>query len=232
MYERLGHMLLPINMDKTLGFLISSRVKNKNILNTASMLGKRFYQLWKYYGFSKMPKRNLEVDVEECSKLNEDVDYFWERYSKENKCVTIKRDKKYLQWRFLSNPVIPHRIFISRRNETITGYIVVNLVKDGDYMKGNIVDILSLKRQKEDMVFLIQKAISYFNENRADFAMTWISYAGLKFYRNAFTSNGFFSLPSTYLDVIVRPSPTLTKQRSVLGESNWYITMAFTEGVS
>lgn len=230
----LCHMILPIDKDKSFNFLLSPRIKNKSLLYIASMLGKILYKLSNLLRFSRKLKRNFEVTVEELSGLDEKMGEFWERYSQENKCITIKRDKKYLMWRFVCNPVVQHKIFVSKREKMITGYIVVNIIKEGKYLKGNIVDILNLKQYKEDLELLIERAISFFKEKNVDFVMTEFSKKGNnhEMYQSVLVRHRFFSLPKRYLNVIVKVGHSLNMQEFIFNPNNWHITTAFTEGVS
>lgn len=233
MSEKMATLMLPLNFTKTLDFILFERIKNANVRYTTSKLVGPIYRTWALNKQSKMSKKSSDVNVvEQYSELGDEIDDLWTRYSKAENCITLKRDKKYLQWRFLNDPVIKHKIFVSRHGRKITGYIAVSLSRCyGRYLIGNVVDFICLRNRQLDGYFLVREAISFFKKCNTDFVKVWLSESAFKFWHTAFSDNGFYCLSIANLDVIVKPSNILNLKQ-VLDGNNWFITMAFTEGVS
>jgi len=231
MVENMVTLILPLNLSKTLDYLLHGRIGNAHLRRIASKFAGPLYGAClakKSFRSFKTP----EIKVTERSNLGEEMDDFWIRYSESGSGITIKRDKRYLQWRFLNDPVIEHKILVSERQGAITGYTVINFSNSlCNHRIGNIADFLFLPNNQLDAHCLVQEAISYFKRLNADLVRVWLSASAFKLWQTVFIDNGFYCLSTVNSEVIVKPSNRLN-QKQVLDGNNWFITMAFTEGVS
>ncbi|MCW3995867.1 MAG: GNAT family N-acetyltransferase [Candidatus Bathyarchaeota archaeon] len=232
MCQNMVTMILPLNAVKTLDFLLHNKIKNPYLRNIVSTLSGPVYRSWTINKKAMNLKNRFKVNIVAYPFLTPEIDDLWRRYSEEEKNITIKRDKRYLQWRFLNNPVIEHKMFVSKHGSKITGYIIVTIKKRFNfYLVGDIVDFLFLRSAQNDAYFLIQQAISYFKKANADFGRVWLSTSSFNLWRHAFVDNGFHRLFTANLDIIIKSCNTLNPEQ-VLNRYNWFITAAFTEGVT
>lgn len=230
-------MILPIDVNRTFQFLFSTRFKNKVIQKLITWCGNFFYVLLiKIRCKRRFKKENgdSEASVKNIQRFDEEINHFWERYSKQNNCITIKRDEKYLNWRFADNPVISHKIFIAEKRDETIGYIVTNISHNSSTIQGNIVDILMLKNNEAGLNLLLNTAINNLMEQKVDFIRVWTVKGNKNYerYQNAFRRYGFLMLPNGKLNMILKANYSVCPKEFVHNMNNWYITMAFLEGTS
>ena len=231
-------MILPIDINKAFDELFSAtKFKNLLILGsklyykiiTISIIHKnlRTEEFWeKYRTENKVLIRELSE-----SNLDEKIDEFWEKFSIENKCITIERSQKYIYWRFVQDPVIPHKVFVCERNGDITATVVINILQ-GD-TAANIVDIVGLERYENDLHFLLLHVIQILRNKGVTVIETWFSKnEHSKKYVQILKKCKFLSIPiKKRLHLIVKILNQDLNENIIYDMDNWYITMAFTEGV-
>jgi len=110
---------------------------------------------------SKFNDDNYEI--QEIKRYNEEIDEFWEK-SKNNYPIIIKRDKVYLNWRFVDHPLFKYRNFIVKEKETqeIYAYFILKIYrsKSGD-KHGHIVDFLLRPHNIDEKIELFKIIENY-----------------------------------------------------------------------
>ena len=235
-------MVLPIDNDKAFHYLFSKKrfkaffifafkLYYKVITTAVGILCKnsKTDRFWERY---RAENKVLIREISE-SDLDEKIDNFWGKYCIENNCITIERSQKYIEWRFIQNPVIPHKVFVCERNGEITAMVVINILLP-DYPVANIVDIVGLKKYEDDLHFLLSRTIQILKENGVVIIKTWLSKnEQSKKYIRILRKCKFCPLPiKCSLHLIVKILNSNLKEDYINDINNWYITMAFTEGVS
>ncbi len=232
-------MILPIDINKAFDKLFSAiKFKTLFILGsklyykvmTTSIIHKnlRTDKFWeKFRAENKVLIRELSV-----SDLDEKIDKFWEKFSIENKCITVERNQKYLGWRFIQDPVIPHKVFVCERNEDITATVVINMLHQGN-VTANIVDIVGLENYETDLHFLLLHVIQILRDEGVTVVETWFGEnEQSRKYVRILKKCKFLSIPiKKRLHLIVKILNQNLKKDVIYNMDNWYITMAFTEGV-
>ena len=169
--------------------------------------------------------------VEEIFRFDYKINDLWTRV-KNNFSITIKKNMKYLNWRFIEHPSVNYRVFLinDKDSDLITSYFVLKKFKnENGELTGHIVDFLIEPSNKnfEREIFEIIEAFSlnYFrvdcskisfwlpNENLINFAFNKLGYKSLKMdtyfgFRNFLTENNF--------QILKNPK-------------NWGITMAYSD---
>lgn len=158
------------------------------------------------------------INVINIDIFSNDYDVFFELVS-QNYNIIVKRDSKYLNWRYINNPDNRYYVFEYRERDQLLGYCVYKLYQNDETLNGYIVDILSLN----DTVFvsLITKSINELKQLGAIKAFIWmndydhlINLKGLGFQSNDRTTHFACRLDSDKtLDI------------NILDFSNWYLMM-------
>lgn len=229
----LSVMILPLNVRRTLEFFLNKRVKNKILLKIIVNTGLLFYGIvfrFRRYSESKI---DSEVRIRHIEKFDKGIKNFWESWSKNNNCLTIKRDIKYLNWRFIDNPVVKHQAIIVEKGEEIIGYIITKLSDNSGYLQGDIVDIMILDNHENELKMLVEYALKDFMEKDVDLVSTWVVKQNpySKMYQKCYQKCGFLKF-SKKIDMIIKTKLSESKQKYIKDLSNWYITMAFQEGTT
>ena len=228
-------LTLPIDVKKVIHDRFAPQIRNKHLLNFLVFVSKIYYKFRTINLFHKKPKmkNNQKITVRQITRrdLDDRINRFWKRYFAETKCITIKRDRRYVSWRFIENPVIPHHVFVCERHNKITGYVVTNI--QNGHKTGNIVDILGLEGSEDDLVVLIEHIIQFLKNKGVISVNVW--FANNKFsekYVKILKTHGFIALPTQkHKKMVVKILNQNLNQEFMYDLENWYITMAFTEGV-
>ena len=231
----LAILTLPIDVKKVTHARFAPQIRNKPLLNFLVFASNVYYKFRTMKLFHRKPriKNNQKITLRQITRRNLDdrIDQFWKRYFAENKCITIKRDRRYVRWRFIENPVIPHQVFVCERNGEITGYVVIN-IRNGHKI-GNIVDILGLEGYEDDLFVLIEHIIHFLKTKGVISVNVWFAKnRRSEKYIKILKKRGFVALPTKkHKRLVVKILNQNLNKGFMYDLENWYITMAFTEGV-
>jgi len=176
-------------------------------------------------GFRRISQEDLDGRLER----------FLEAYHNENRQITIERDSNYIRWRFMDNPVVPHRVYVSERNGEYTSLVVVDTpIKDGE-IAVNIVDIVARKGFDDDLKGLLcDIAIKLRNEKAACIRVWFNDCRQSKLYIKTLRRIGFVGLPTSLIgrkqNFLFKYLGSSLDRRFGEDPENWYITEAFKEG--
>jgi hypothetical protein len=109
-------------------------------------------------------KRYLNKSIVEASKYGEDFDALCDRTQGDYEAL-VKRDSKYLTWRFSSNRQFEYRTFVLKNQEVVKGYIVVRKPHQREINIGHIVDFYAAKNDIDTVDDLILYAIRFFGKS-------------------------------------------------------------------
>lgn len=98
---------------------------------------------------------------------------------------SIDRATDYLNWRFINNPFIKYRIFVSGHSGLSGGYIVLREEEGEEYRACRIIDLIAAPEVRGA---LISKALDYAKTSGADFIDFFCS---LDIYKDELERNGF-----------------------------------------
>lgn len=158
------------------GFKLVYGFPNENIYHTRiTRLG--------WTGFGKMRSWEKELDVKSrvppkarnvfaVSRFDEEVDTLWEKVKPES-CVIVPRTGEYLNWRFTRHPLIEYpKYVITAGGGELSGYMVLKVYRDGELVKGHIVDILTIEHAPV-VRGLLDSAYRHFIKKRIDNLSCW-----------------------------------------------------------
>ena len=119
----------------------------------------------------RLPK-DTGIKVEEITSFDERIDKLWAKASKLKNIMVIK-DMKYLNWRYVAKPGKEYHMFVAKKQEEITGFIVLKMVK-GVLSRGYIVDFLTLPDEGTIAESLLTTAERYFTEEGVASISCWM----------------------------------------------------------
>jgi len=118
-------------------------------------------------GLNKAPRRSERIV--EVAKVDQQFDDLWEEISPSYK-LAVRRDSKYLQWRFRANPVVAYRILCHAAGPRISGYTVFSVYQEKEVQ---IVDLLTIP-DKAVGIELVLAVVDIALAARADEVRMWL----------------------------------------------------------
>ncbi len=135
-------------------------------------------------GFGKMNslEKHLDAETNSSSKAENihEIDGFdyrvnvlWDKV-KAGYRVIVPRTKDYLNWRFAEHPTIEYpKYIITSADSELSGYMVLKVYRDGNRVKGHIVDMLSVD-DEHTVKSLLNTAYDYFTERKIGNLSCWM----------------------------------------------------------
>ncbi len=182
----------------------------------------------------RRPYRSLVegLRVHEISEFDQRMDGFWDACRQERSRITIVRNQRYLNWRFVSNPNATYTRLIAELRGDVVGYLVTSVIKRPEYVEGHVVDVMVRADHHDALCALIGHAVERLRRQGAALISVWTIRDNSHHveYDRAFRRLGFWRRRPSALHLIVRAQEECAPRAYVLDSANWYITMAFTEG--
>jgi GNAT superfamily N-acetyltransferase len=216
--------------------VIKETVGDKSIVRFGKPILKAYAELKRFSTvFSSRKINGGNVEVEETTRFDDDIDAFWE-CARRDLSVVVERTKAFLNWRFSSH-FGNYRIFVARSvNEgDIVGYMVLRKrVNSLD-----IIDLVTLPRQGRAVLELIENALSIAKTE----GVSYVSCRFPKWHENAVLLRkvGFVSM-FPILPPMMRSIPRLRKNYpnpailydfgsgvQLPNDSDWFCTSADTD---
>ena len=228
-YEWRGQICSIVNMIKVVNWqtLLSRYIHNNSLIRMAS------------YCMEKIRKSQYEInkdlEIKQIRYFDESINILWEDISKQFKII-VKRDQKYLNWRYVDHPLNKYAIFTAVKNDKILGYCVLGKNRMHNMNRGQILDILGSQNHFNVIDSLLKVAYAYFKEHDIDYVSCRMSEKNQ--YKKVFRRAGFImdprqktalkasiNLPGIVIDRKEFYSQALTfSQNSFLKEKeNWFM---------
>lgn len=152
----------------------------------------------------------------ELSEADERFNQFWERIRNDYDII-VRRDRKYINWRYFSNPIEKYRLIAYVENEQIRGFAVFKRYQD----EMQVVDLLIGKEDIEVGESLMQFIIAEALDATAQSVSLWLNVTHP--FHHALEKMGFRPEgPVTYLGGLVL-NPKF--DGSLYDFRRWYFTM-------
>jgi GNAT superfamily N-acetyltransferase len=162
------------------------------------------------------------IELEEIEAFDDAFDEFWERVHGDYPII-VKRDAKYLQWKFFERPDTSYTVYRALRSGIMAGYIVLRSDERFGVRTGFIVDILAKKDDVKTIEALVRKAIEVFRGQNVDQISTQMFFVPT--FRGVFRKAGFVTKPTRRVRRIVLTVNNEKVPRDVLRKpENWFIT--------
>ena len=90
--------------------------------------------------FSAGPARSDAVEVGQVEAISDEYDDLWLR-ARASFTTAVRRDARYLRWKYLACPFRQYRVLEARRAGSLTGYVVVRGEGESAFRRGVIADL-------------------------------------------------------------------------------------------
>ena len=154
--------------------------------------------------------------IVELKRVDDRFDGLWDRV-KQDYNVIVKRDRRYLQWRYMDNPSERYRLLAYLDGENVSGYAVFKHYKD----EFQIVDMLTGQDAEIGMQLISQTAQIAAGES-ADTLSMWLSVTH-PLHRELERYGFANSEPITYFGM--RALTPGIPEAHIYNYRNWYVTM-------
>lgn len=171
LFKKIGwsHIFSLTKMLKVLNIKALSRKYSSNAIKRkiieASLHTYYTYMLFKSSSFRRISHPE-NITIFEVKRFDRSFDDLWTRISKYYEYI-VKRDAKYLNWRY-SHPYENFKIFASKENNNIAGYVILKCKILPDIKIGYIFDLFCNPNDKSMIRSLISKSIEYFVRRKMD----------------------------------------------------------------
>lgn len=223
-----SRFLIPITLRFTLGRMALQTGSTQQPFRTVSALGRGW--------FTQLVRRqtpggpNCDARILDVTDHPAVLDPLWRWYDADTECITIARNREYLEWRMASNPVLHHQLLAAERSDEATAYVSFALVNHGSWLEGRIVDMIAAKGRTPDLSASLEQAVEAMRRGGAKLVTTWIAANELAApCVESLGEAGFMRSSRRTMDVLVKTDglePYLARQPQM-----WNLDVAFTEGV-
>lgn len=128
-----------------------------------------------------------DVTTTAVEAFDEEVDTLWESVSTHFDAL-IKRDHRYLNWKYVDQPHIRYQRHVARRAGRICGYIVLRLTAEPEPKMGIVADIFAAPDDAAAVAALLACAMRVFNEASIG---TVVAATNVRSYQHALELFGF-----------------------------------------
>ena len=104
------------------------------------------------------------ADITEVVDLDEAFSAFVESASAGYDAL-VKREPRFLRWKYIANPVIPYHIFVLREDGETKGYVVLRRPHPAELSIGVIADIFTARDDDASMEALVSHAVAFFGKS-------------------------------------------------------------------
>ncbi len=174
-------------------------------------------------GILKEQRGSTQLKFLSIDQFDQSVDALWDQVKDDYK-IWVIRNAVFLNWRYIQRPDQKYHAFGAYEGDVLVGYVILKLYKDGEILKGHIIDILVLTGRKDMAEFLIDESEKYFVANKTNIASSWV--VGSDFFKEIFLSRGF--KPVSPRPLICRFNFGKEKHQNVLDGKNWFFAMGDT----
>lgn len=176
---------------------------------------------------NKQMKDFQKYKIVELDKFDDEINSFWE-LNKKRIPITIKKNKDYLNWRFVDHPFIKYKIFLvySKKPKQLKAYFILKKYIDNkDVHYVHIIDYLiesnNKRERKEIFSFIDNYSLSEF-QNECEKISLWMSEIDLKDLLLNHLDYRVIQMETYFGYKIFRNEKKLINLKSL---ANWYITM-------
>ncbi len=137
--------------------------------------------------FARRIPRVPGIEVGEVSSFSDEFDELWRR-ARASFAAAVRRDARYLTWKYLGCPFRDYRVLEARRHGALSGYAVVRMEGDAAFPRGFIADLFADAGDAATHDALIEAALDGFRRQGFARAETYSMNAALG---AAFGRHGF-----------------------------------------
>jgi hypothetical protein len=221
-----------INLDQNFVFrYLNHKTKSRPTLNKIFKLLCKYFYINYFISFNfniinnilnffkKTFKKNNKLEITEIKEFNNEFYEFIEKNTYEYKTI-VKRDPKFLRWKYIDNLMMPYHFFILKKNNVLKGYIVLRKPHPAQLNIGTIADIFTAKNDTESIQALVDHAIAFFGKS----VQVIQCLVSLKHILKIFKKFGFITIKK-YAPHFLCSDKTLQEKLN-RHNKEWFITLA------
>jgi len=206
--------ILPLDYKKTVVKRFGNSMLNRIVGSVAGVI----LPLW-----SRNAIKSKSSQVCRVTEFTSEIEGMTQKASKNYDWI-VKRDRRYLDWRFISNPDNYH-IWVCRREGEVVGYLVTKIGKFADLRVGYLADFLVNEECKDVFAELCASAIDHFRSENVDMVSSWAIKDG--YYQKNLTRFGF---------IRYKPVPVICDNNNwgavlIAKPMRWHFTMADSDNI-
>jgi hypothetical protein len=174
-----------------------------------------------------LDKKTNAANINEIS--NDDwplLKAFWEEV-KSRYPIMVVRDEAFLQWRYINAPTRDYKLFVGKKGDVVTGYIVAVVKKANDVNYGMIVDFLVGDGETNAGQELVFKCFELFKEKQVELVTCLMLKHALEY--SILRKCGFLRCPPLFG---IKPAPLIYRvyhgnhaTEQIKDIKNWFFTM-------
>ncbi|MCP4218897.1 MAG: GNAT family N-acetyltransferase [bacterium] len=168
-----------------------------------------------------LAKTGAHASFKAITAFNHDFDKLWETCA-DDYPIAVVRDKTYLQWRYMERPDWDYFPYALYEGDTLIGYVVLKLYREGDVLRGHIVDIFARKADQDTLARLIDGSMNFFIDKDVDEVTIFIM--GNPLIEQLFTARSFTQVEAN-IPLILKINTDHKYNALAKDPSQWYFTM-------
>lgn len=226
-------MVKPVNLEGLGLEALDKRPLFKAILKP---LGALLWLLKAPFFNQKLGLPSNDIVIKRINSFDETFDDLWQK-GKEGYGLTISRTSHFLNWRFVQNPHVKYLLIGAWRESELQGYMVLSISKvsnKGLWCKAGFIGDLFILNQDEDVLrSLLLEALKYFQDQEVGFIFHFYQdeAEAHKRFEPLFKRAGFRGIGGFLSKPFIVKALNPEVEDLVMEPKNWYISLAFTEGV-
>jgi hypothetical protein len=207
----------PLNIRK----ILQKKFNNRFL---SSVLAPFFKAAFKCASWLATMRVGNDIIVSAVETFPDDIDQLWAHVSPRYD-IMVKRDKNYLDWRYVASPNSYYKFIARDKKGGIMGYLVARISPTDNGIEGYIPDFFTREEDARIFKTLIIAAFRVFRENRVDIVSAW-SMKGSYYYKTL-VKYGF--LPWTKIPLICYKNEPGTR---ILNQAfKWHFTQGDSDGI-
>lgn len=164
--------------------------------------------------------RPLKEEVEAIRRFDEGIDHLWDQV-KGSLDLAVRRDARYLNWKFMESPHVRYQAAVLRRDETVAGYVIYRHLREPQGRVTLIVDLLAHPTDTHAIATLAGWVDREARLEDADKIRCYATHAEL---RKVLRKNGYFVVKSD-IDLIVKVNGVDVPKSFYQSGEGWHLML-------
>ena len=162
----------------------------------------------------------LKEEVEVVRRFDSRVDRLWERLAPRF-ALAVKRDARYLNWKYAEPPHVRYTIALLRRGEEVEGYVVYRHLREPQGRVTQIVDLMADPADERGIKTLARWVDREARMNDSDKIRCYVTNAA---FRRVLRRSGYFVVKSG-IDLTVKVNAVPVPRGFYDSADDWHFTL-------
>jgi len=162
----------------------------------------------------------LRAEIETVRRFDARVDRLWERVAPQF-ALTVRRDARYLNWKYAEPPHVRYSIALLRRGEDVDGYVVYRHLREPQGRVTQIVDVMADPADERGIKTLARWVDREARQDDSDKIRCYVTHAS---FRRVLRRSGYFVVKSG-IDLTVKVNAVPVAKDFYDSYDNWHFTL-------